>query len=282
MEEEKNDSLKPFWRLLVGVLIAWFILWISVYSILINFEWSTRGQVGDMFGVVNSLFSGLALAGIIFAIILQKKELGYQRKELKATRKEFQQQNITLKKQRFENTFFQMLSLHNEIVNHLSYREGHNLFEKRQFFEGVYNHLKNTTIKNSIKLFKIPITDIKFENHKELITTTYKQFFTRFQSYLGHYFRNLYYIYKYIYMTDLIEDNEKQFYGAVARAQLSSFELLLIFYNSFLGLGFPKFRYLITEYDILANIDWKSIILDPDKVLFESEEVIDDPFEPLL
>ena len=41
-----------------------------------------------MFGVVNSLFSGLAFAGLIYTIILQRKELALQRKELILTRNE--------------------------------------------------------------------------------------------------------------------------------------------------------------------------------------------------
>lgn len=41
-----------------------------------------------MFGAVNALFSGLAFAGIIYTIFLQKEELALQREELKANRDE--------------------------------------------------------------------------------------------------------------------------------------------------------------------------------------------------
>lgn len=41
-----------------------------------------------MFGAVNALFSGLAFAGIIYTIFLQKEELALQREELKANREE--------------------------------------------------------------------------------------------------------------------------------------------------------------------------------------------------
>lgn len=47
-----------------------------------------RGTFGDMFGGINTLFSGLAFAGVIYAIILQSKELSLQREELKLTRGE--------------------------------------------------------------------------------------------------------------------------------------------------------------------------------------------------
>lgn len=276
MEEEKRDSLKPFIILLLIVITIWSISGFLAYTYLE--EWGIRGQFGDMFGAINSLFSGLALAGIIFTIFLQKKELGLQRQELRDTRKEFIQQNITLKKQRFENTFFQMLSLHNEIVDNLSYRERNNLFEKRGFIEEVYKKLHGVLINNSIKIYKTSIEELEIENQEQLLKTSYDQVvFARFQSFLGHYFRNLYHIYRYIHISDLIEDNEKQFYSAVVRAQLSSFELLLIFYNSFVGLGFPRFRYLITEYNILTNINWDSIIHDSHRKIFDNMEVEEDP-----
>ncbi|MEX2553887.1 MAG: hypothetical protein WD627_12920 [Actinomycetota bacterium] len=47
-----------------------------------------RGLFGDMFGALNVTFSGLAFAGVIYAIILQAEELGLQRSELHLTRNE--------------------------------------------------------------------------------------------------------------------------------------------------------------------------------------------------
>lgn len=66
-----------------------------------------RGTIGDMFGAVNALFSGLAFAGIIITIYLQMSELKEQRKELQMTR-------ATFDKQLFESTFFEMLKIHNQ------------------------------------------------------------------------------------------------------------------------------------------------------------------------
>lgn len=47
------------------------------------------GVLGDQFGIVNSLFTGLALAGVVIAVLLQSLELKYQRAELANTRKVF-------------------------------------------------------------------------------------------------------------------------------------------------------------------------------------------------
>jgi len=48
------------------------------------------GTFGDMFGVVNALFSGLAFGGVIYAIFLQRRELELQRQELEWTREELE------------------------------------------------------------------------------------------------------------------------------------------------------------------------------------------------
>ena len=64
------------------VVLLWAISGIATYPL------QDRGTFGDMFGAVNALFSGLAFAGVIYTILLQRKELELQREELVATREE--------------------------------------------------------------------------------------------------------------------------------------------------------------------------------------------------
>lgn len=58
-----------------------------------------RGTYGDMFGAVNSLFSGLAFAGIIYTILLQREELRLQREELIKSVEAQQESAAALEKQ---------------------------------------------------------------------------------------------------------------------------------------------------------------------------------------
>jgi len=77
-------------RLVSLVVIAILLVWI-IYGFVVIYtlpDWPERGTFGDMFGAINALFSGLALAGIILAIFLQKQELELQRHELELTRQE--------------------------------------------------------------------------------------------------------------------------------------------------------------------------------------------------
>lgn len=85
-----NDVEKDYtWRAFVVagglVLLVQAVVGVVIYQLgfaLGGDAWALRGQFGDMFGAVNALFSGLAFAGVIIAVILQKRELALQRREL--------------------------------------------------------------------------------------------------------------------------------------------------------------------------------------------------------
>lgn len=84
--EPQKSKFGTLTFLIILVLIIWL-----VSAILILFfldDWSSRGTFGDLFGAVNALFSGLAFAGLIYTIILQKRDLEMQRAEIKMNRTE--------------------------------------------------------------------------------------------------------------------------------------------------------------------------------------------------
>lgn len=95
-----------------------------------------------MFGAINALFSGLAFGGIVYTILLQREELSAQRQELeltrqelKLTRVEFEKQNLVLKRQAFENTFFNLLNSQRELTERL---ETQSLETTGLIIKGVY------------------------------------------------------------------------------------------------------------------------------------------------
>lgn len=89
MQEDSNKKRNKYTTFcwVIAITIA---LWLLSIPILCWFfpNINERGSFGDSFGVINALFSGGALAGVVYAIILQKKELRLQRKELEYTRAE--------------------------------------------------------------------------------------------------------------------------------------------------------------------------------------------------
>jgi len=84
--EEKKNNLSLLTKLIVLVVIIWSS---STLFILLGLDnWSDRGTFGDLFGAVNALFSGLAFAGLIYTIVLQKQDLELQRNEIALNRAE--------------------------------------------------------------------------------------------------------------------------------------------------------------------------------------------------
>ncbi len=71
-------------KMIILVLIIWVVSAVVIIWQIDN--WSDRGTFGDLFGAVNALFSGLAFAGLIFTIVLQKRELALQRSEISQNR----------------------------------------------------------------------------------------------------------------------------------------------------------------------------------------------------
>lgn len=73
-----------------GLAALVFALWLVVPIILSGINGyilpADRGTFGDSFGSVNALFTGLAFAGVIYTVLLQRRELQLQRLELKLTR----------------------------------------------------------------------------------------------------------------------------------------------------------------------------------------------------
>lgn len=251
-----------------SVAMIGLVLWLNFKYIGAD---ENRGTFGDMFGGANALFSGLAFSGIIITIILQMRELGYQREELKATRSEFKLQNKTLKMQLFENTFFNMVTLHNQIINDIDYDSK----EKSELTGAMY--LKTVRGRDVFRnRFNVLHSKLKNKGDHSLI---YENFYEERKTDFGHYFRNLYRIFK------LIDDNEfisyeelgldrlkhvevKKYdeenfkfqykYASIIRAQLSDYELLILFYNGLSKNG-KEFKKYIEKYSLLDNMDQEEI-----------------------
>jgi hypothetical protein len=251
MQDSKKDSSRGFGTfaaISVGVLVVWLgFWWFVVYTI---DDTSKRGQFGDMFGAVNALFSGLAFAGIIFTILLQRDELRLQRKELRQNRLELRGQKLqlqaqteTLRRQNFESTFFQLLRLHNNIVASIDLRSapsGDVIAQGRDCFKNFYSSFR--------KRWGRALVEESDPVELERIRKTYLGFYAQHEADIGHYFRSLYNIVKFV---DSSPVEDKRLYTNLVRAQLSTYEVALLFYNALSPIGEEKFQPLIEKYALL-------------------------------
>ncbi len=243
----------------IGVLFVWaltfFLFFIS--------KSDERGQFGDMFGAVNALFSGLAFAGLIITLILQRRELELQRQELALTRKEmedqtteFEKQNETLKIQRFENTFFNMLSQFQEVVNSLSVR----YMKFNTTYELIGRDTFKATFKEVTVLVDIPKDNQSHRSYRGMADTIKAVGLNGYcksdiPTYFDHYFRLLYRILKFVKDTPLITEFDDEYeYTSMLRAVLSRYELVWLYYNGLSDYGVEKLKPLIERYAMLKSL----------------------------
>ena len=199
-----------------------------------------------MFGAVNALFAGFAFAGVIGAIILQRNELRLQRQELSDTREEMRGQKDqlkaqaqTLKKRNFEDSFFQLLRFHVDIVSSLE------------------TDISGVRVgRNALNSLKSQLT-LQFKNSKpnEEFEVIWQQFADEYQSDFDHYFRHLYNALKFVDEHDFLQNlQDKRQYANFIRGQLSSSEQLLLFCYGISEKG-AELKVLVENYSLLEGLN---------------------------
>lgn len=285
-ESQSNSLKKSFLSRHVGKLLLFLgsvAVFIGIIVIIkykhyfpgpVLYEHDKWGQFGDFIGgLLNPIFALLAFFALLITIVIQSRELSVTTEELKKSAAALEEQGKSLKIQNFENTFFHMVRLHNDIVMDMDTSEQRSELHKgrdcfRVFYEKfmlIYHKTVKTTHVNQEKtstaesqeeligMYENAKDKInKYNKHDELIDKAYGIFFAIYQHEVGHYFRNLYTILKFIHESDI--EYKKQ-YSNIIRAQLSSYELALLFYNCLWKIGKEKFRSLIEEYEFLENFN---------------------------
>lgn len=245
------------------------------------------GPIGDFFGgILNPLLSFCTFMALLMTIILQQKELSLTRKELSETQKAtrdsaeaLKEQSNSIKIQNFENTFFNMINLHKEIISNLSLMKlekdwvygGKSIWagtkqsipeKDRIYLYTILDQAIDIEENNDLygkkvisKLFEILNCYIKEDKEKSLIDL-YLNFFKEYNEIIGHYFRNIYQILKFIKKTS--EKNEfkldSKFYTNILRAQLSNSELALLFLNALSKYGKEELFPLLIEYEFMEPL----------------------------
>lgn len=240
------------------------------------------GALGDFFGgILNPFFAFFGLIMLLATLVQNQKELALTREEIKRSVEALQDQAQTQEKQRFEGTFFQLLNLHQEIVGSIdlhnnetghttSGRDCFKVFCKRlgQKYKYVIGSainpsclIYNPTTGETPGLKSLPKEKVQ-EAKKSLknIEEAYTNFYKSNQSEVGHYFRSMYNIVKFIHESKV---DDKMLYSNLLRSQLSVYELTLLFYNCLSNLGNKKFKPLVEEYALLKGL--------PDEMLFDSD-----------
>lgn len=268
--------LRKNWLVLIGVFIVWIIFSLVIFFLSNDFKLSVPilnelsltnfGMFGDSFNILTSLFTGFAFAGVIISIRLQKEELKEVKKEFEEQTKALEKQQKEMAIQSFDNKFFQMLNLFNNIIDsfrekevtrnrttidysgdkmRFHYPEERNIIEheKREVLVRIKNILEKANFQTREDF------QTKFNGLNQQYDTTFK-----------FYFINLYQVLKYIDM-HLKDIKEAKNYTNIVRAQLSKDELVLLFYNAIGVIPFSekKYKVLVEKYAFFEHLTYEDL-----------------------
>jgi len=267
-----KTSRRLFRLFQVAIYITILVFIINLFSI----GKSSFGEWGDFFGgVLNPFLTFLTFMGLLITIILQQTELKESREEFKRSADALFEQSKSLQKQNFENTFFNLIDLHYNIISQLiveikdlkeekiSDKIREVILSSSLSIAGISLNTKKEMIFKGREVFEFLFNYISFDTNTPFeVIVRYKTIQNHHNDILGHYFRNLYQVLKLIDNTDeqILSMEEKQKYSSILRAQLSTYELALLSINCLENIvDQGEFKNLLIRYSMLEHLPLEKI-----------------------
>ena len=255
MSKRKYDTFDGDFGMCLTIFLALSTIVCFLPSILVSgssIDFTESGQIGDTIGGIMGPFVAIIAAGLtFFAFWVQYKANIMQRKDISI--------------ERFERNFFDMLNLHESITNSLVLEEinvnrSDDRFrqEGRDVFQMLYE-ICEIKVNKSVTLEHYGISkETKYKGLKNLFKEELDAFDFYVKEtavcYLDHYFRQLYWIFKYIDESTELTDEDKYMYACIVRSTLSQYELVVLFYNCLSENGIDNFKPLIEKYSLMNNL----------------------------
>jgi Putative phage abortive infection protein len=282
MGDSENTEFKVSLKHLGWAAALIVFTWAATGTFLYNWNPNNDyGTFGDMFGAVNALFSGLAFACLIFATLMQREELKLQRKELQlarreaaATREEIKGQreqavvqNQTLKKQQFENTFFEFVRLLRSTAADL-----HSPFDSLAVGQRAFENLVDAA---TSELYSYPTKNLEsiresYNRRRRTIEIAANSYFRTLAGTLG--------------LIQISEIENKQFYADILNATLSNSELVLtmLFVEEYAVSPSlqASLRIACQEFSMFSSVDLPDVLLSLKDSFSNSAGDQDDGYSP--
>ena len=218
---------------------ALFIIAVLVYvGRLYELDFASKpdafGLFGDYLGGVIGALTGLI--SIVFLFITYQKQIEI-----------FKEQKRQTEIHQFEENFFHLLESFRSIIPRLKNKadktEGYDYIKSvRNLIEPYINDICNS---------ENALTDLNTLTTREKIEKYYGLAFGAESDQLGHYFRSLYHLLKYI---DTHCKSDKKMYFDLVQAQMNTDELYLTCINGISNYGRKNMRPLLNEYSFLENL----------------------------
>lgn len=213
----------------IGIILLFWLCTFGLYvGDLCN---SGSSRFGEMFGALNTLFSGLAFAFVIIALLQQQKQ--------------FEKQQEQSDQQAFEATFFKLLEIFRSNLHSLQASSG-----KDKIIHGklVMGSLKAWLEQNLNHI--TPESDGKFPD--AFVREVTEDFYKKHEHKLGDYFRILFHLLQHIRDAKCLTKSKKQHFANLVRAVLDKNETFLLVFNGISDSGKGSQR-LISEFDMIKH-----------------------------
>ena len=271
-KEEKN-TFKTFYWILFGAIVIMIAAPILIHHFS-GADDTTRGTFGDMYGMVNALFSGLATGGVILAILLQRLDLKIQRQELRNSieQLELQREEMQLQRQEMQQSTAEIRA-QKEILDRQNFEDKFfRLLEHYQFLLESSGSIKQDSSRTGKRFLKIITTQIN--DRVKDINISINDFLNLFIKEVTTY--SIHYLFNFIVQIALFVDKspqansieEKKFYLQTFKASLSNQELILLLYYVHTENGTKHNIDSILNYvDFFEEIDFELTINERDRLL---------------
>ncbi len=157
---------------------------------------------------------------------------------------EFNKKNVNLSQlQSAESLILKQIEFHYNILGRIE-----------KYDKSIFNVIYENLIANFEFDLKKSIPEMEFQ-----VKLAYGKLYVDFGYILGHYFRNLYRIFKNIDEIN-VDGFDKKYYAKLVRAQFSEYETLLLFYNCIWINDNKKFKNLVEKYELLEGTNFDLLI----------------------
>ena len=209
--------------LIISVTITWVYYWIFGHFVWFGDIDDTKiGNFGEFITAIISISTSF------ITIILLYQTYNTQHIELK-------EQRTLMEQQKFENTFFNLISNLHEIVRSTKYQENDDIFQGKQFFDSLAIKISNYHTDRGIETFNFQVIEEIYYKHK-----------IRLAHYINIVFVILFQI------KNSKGDLDKSQYIKILQAQFSIGELRLIKYIS-----------VLKEYSIFSTLANELNLFEP-------------------
>jgi hypothetical protein len=232
---------------IAGALVLVYLIWFGlVQGAPLATATGPWGEFGDFLGgVLNPIIAFMSLMAILATVSLQVRELRLSSRELRNSSQALTTQTDILRAQAFDSLFFQLLRLHNEIVRDMDLVDPN-------------TRAVTTKARDCFRIFArrlagdVGQADPSFQNVDKAVEA-YEAFYSNHYRELGHYYRLLYHL---VLLVDraTFDRDQKLVYMNLIRAQLSSSEQVLLFFNCLSRWGREKFKPLVEKYHLFKTL----------------------------